>query len=60
MKTMTVSEFCSADTQELRAFKTYWQLTKYPSLDDEDRNFYDYHANMWDWADEYELWVARQ
>ncbi len=60
MKSMTVSEFCSADTQELRAFKTYWQTTKYPSLDEEDRHFYDYSANMWDWADQYELWVARR
>lgn len=56
MITMSISQFCSADTPELRAFKIYWQNTKYPSLDTDDRNFYDYHATVWDWADQYELW----
>lgn len=60
MKSMTITEFCTPNTPELAAFQTYWQGTKYPSLDEEDRNFYDYSANMWDWADQYELWVARR
>jgi hypothetical protein len=56
MKSMTITEFTTPNTPELIAFRTYWQNIKYPTLNYEDRNFYDYSANMWDWADQYELW----
>lgn len=59
MKSMTVSEFCAPNTQELQSFKTYWQNLKYPTLDAEDQAFYDYHATVWDWADQYELWSKK-
>lgn len=59
MKSMTIAEFTAPNTPELAAFKQYWQIVKYPTLDLEDQAFYDYSANMWDWADQYELWSRK-
>lgn len=56
MKSMTISEFCAPDTHELRAFKAHWYDSIYPKLSEEDKHFYDYSANVWDWADQYEIW----
>lgn len=56
MNTMNIEGFTAADTPELIAFRLYWQRTKYPTLSYEDQRFYDFHATVWDWADQYELW----
>lgn len=58
MKTMTIQEFTAAGSAELLAFKNYWRHVKYPSLCYDDKHFYDYSANMWDWVDQYDTWKS--
>lgn len=56
MKNMTIQEFTSSETDRLVTFRDHWFTTVYPSLDDEDKHFWDYEANMWDWAEAYDNW----
>jgi len=56
MKTMTIQEFTSSETLRLSEFRTYWYSEVYPTLDDEDKAFWDYSANLWDWAEMYDDW----
>lgn len=56
MKNMTIQEFTSAQTDRLTAFREHWFTTVYPSLDEDDKHFWDYEANMWDWAEAYDNW----
>lgn len=58
MNIMSINQFCAADTPELRAFHTHWYSSIYPKLDNQEQQFYDYHASLWDWAERYELWVG--
>ena len=56
MKSMTIQEFTSSETDRLTKFRDYWFNTVYPTLDDEDKAFWDYSANVWDWAEQYDAW----
>jgi hypothetical protein len=57
-KNMTIQQFVSAKTVELLDFQNYWFTTVYCNMSDEDRAYWDYQANMWDWAEYYDHWVC--
>ena len=51
---MNLQTFIQSQTDRMKAFEVYWNTKVAPTLEQEDRDFWETSASVWDWIEQLE------